>query len=135
MRHLKIDELKSLELGDWIWLVDTQNRNGAYVIKQHIPFGEDEKEFCFDSIAGYGKRSYQDYGKTWFAYKNKEYRKPYVGFMAYLKETLYIKGQQDTVQEIYDFLKENRFDSAAEEWAWKGIEYGVDVKENEEDGE
>lgn len=49
------------------------------------------------------------------------------------RDEIYQKTKHEIFQEIYDFLREIREDSAAEELAWKGIKYGVDVKENEED--
>lgn len=69
-KPLTIEQLKSLEVGDWVWVVVKEN---AY------PNSAQETGYCMigQSKDGIGcgymcKVLYTDYGKTWLAYKNKE---------------------------------------------------------------
>ncbi len=63
---LTIDELKSLEIGDWVW-VETFDKHFYYKIL--VP-SVDEMVFSYRHYTDVMK--YSDYGKTWLAYKNKE---------------------------------------------------------------
>lgn len=58
MKPLKIDELKALQVGDWVWVVVL------------------EKDFDFEMKTGYYQKisefNFFDYGTKWIAYKNKE---------------------------------------------------------------
>lgn len=64
MKPLTIDELKSLEIGDWVWIVEY---NGAFCYYAKI---ENTNGSCFslDNTDLY----YSNYGTKWVAYKNKE---------------------------------------------------------------
>lgn len=71
MKPLTIDELKALEVGDWVWIVNKANpkRTGYFEIFDKT----------YNSIILFRTRKfadaelfYTDYGKTWLAYKNKE---------------------------------------------------------------
>lgn len=65
-KPLTIDELKSLETGDWVWLVKLQPiKFHKYVIKR----GNSKTWFSYDA---FDSIQYSGYGKTWLAYKNKE---------------------------------------------------------------
>ena len=75
MKPLTIDELKALQVGDWVWVVDkTSEFLGERTYYSQILFnpiddigavlGSDEQH-C-------GCYNMSNYGKTWRAYKNKE---------------------------------------------------------------
>lgn len=71
MKALSIEEIKQMEINDWLYLKRTEpydNRERYYSIKikniKSVVFGCGE--------GGYLAFSYDDYGKTWVAYKNKE---------------------------------------------------------------
>lgn len=71
MKPLTIEELKALEMGDWVWVVDIIYNKGMYCRKgktrkentsiDGVVYNSMDKAFCV-----------VDYGKTWLAYKNKE---------------------------------------------------------------
>ena len=76
-KPLTIDELKALNVGDWVWVfrdLDTETPCSHY--------GEIESygtvslthshEYLFVRNRGVHNLKYADYGKTWLAYKNKE---------------------------------------------------------------
>lgn len=71
-KPLTIEELKSLKVGDWVWLTNQNGLLGTYVAKADASYEEDDKTFNFDSLAFSQSYPYSDYGKTWLAYKNKE---------------------------------------------------------------
>ena len=63
---LKIEELKSLPVGDWVWIVN-DILNGGKGIGRYIQIkrrGDSPHPFYNDSFEGYGR--------LWLAYKNKE---------------------------------------------------------------
>ena len=65
MKPLTIEELKALEVGDWVWVKDlTRSGYAAYVQKDT----KSNEKFNQLSWALF----YSGYGKTWLAYKNKE---------------------------------------------------------------
>lgn len=64
-KSLTIEELKKLEVSDWIWVVDlVKNNYSAYVQK------DTKSVDNFNQLSWV--LSYSDYGKKWIAYKNKE---------------------------------------------------------------
>lgn len=69
MKPFTIDELKALQVGDWVWVVDKETPllTGYYQIhgfaKTHIHFN---REACIRVVPK------ALYGKDWLAYKNKE---------------------------------------------------------------
>lgn len=69
MKPLTIAQLKSLKVGDWVWLIDTKSGNGTYA--QLYCTGRDMLQFC-TALFTLPPHLYFDYGKTWLAYKNKE---------------------------------------------------------------
>lgn len=73
MKPLTIEELKALEVGDWVWLKDIEQNEDNYAIiinsKEKFGFLTINRHFAFD---------YEAYGKTWLAYKNKEQAEKYV---------------------------------------------------------
>lgn len=72
MKPLSIEEIKNLEVGDWVWLTDSEGHLGRYVVKAEAPIEEDDKTFNFDSLSGSWTYDYSYYGTKWLAYKNKE---------------------------------------------------------------
>ena len=68
MKPLTIDELKSLEVGDWVWVI-TPTNNGEYYEKG---FASDNEAFVGYSLHYQVEVLYSDYGTKWLAYKNKE---------------------------------------------------------------
>lgn len=76
-KPLTIEELKSLEVGDWVWIVTLQDEYRP----NDVPYGEYHKivgtlsHYYFEvnyGVSDYYELSYSDYGTTWLAYKNKE---------------------------------------------------------------
>lgn len=72
---LTVDEIKALEVGDWVWIVETENAypnhtyHGEYCRKIMSNYVDG---FCYGWQGHSGHYSYSDYGKLWVAYKNKE---------------------------------------------------------------
>lgn len=67
MKPLTIEELKSLKVGDWVW-VESETYGKTYSIVNDI----DKDGVLFSAISLYGWLAYCNYGNTWLAYKNKE---------------------------------------------------------------
>lgn len=75
MKPLTIKQLKALEVGDWVWVVDNDNK--FYVCKEEKCavqlYGKNpDDEFAYATAYEFGAFDYSEYGKTWLAYKNKE---------------------------------------------------------------
>lgn len=64
-KPLTIEELKSLKVGDWVWI---ENR---YYQKQEFE-EENGRYFRGHSYNHQVILAYEDYNMTWLAYKNKE---------------------------------------------------------------
>lgn len=72
MKPLTIDELKALEVGDWVWISDI--RKVSRDDSQYVKFtGIRNKMFCFDSIGCLSGWGLDTYNIEWLAYKNKEF--------------------------------------------------------------
>lgn len=80
MKPLTIEELKKLQVGDWVWFVLTEegqkeasNRRRDISHMYLIVYSVSEKGMELGAIM-YSSFDYlfKDYGKTWLAYKNKE---------------------------------------------------------------
>lgn len=80
MKPLTIEQLKSLKVGDWVWVVLTEegqkeasNRRRDISHMYLIVYSVSEKGMELGAIM-YSSFDYlfKDYGKTWLAYKNKE---------------------------------------------------------------
>lgn len=70
MKPLTIEELKSFEVGDWVWLVYKNTDYRRYAQIQAI---EGTRLYVWGGgLAECEMKQYSDYGKTWLAYKNKE---------------------------------------------------------------
>lgn len=99
MKPLTIEQLKSLEVGDWVWIVVLKNdlvnkaHNGKYYHIQHCGGWGDKELWC--GWQGYGTVfNYSDYGTKWVAYKNKE--------QAESKGDLYQTAFELILQDVYD---------------------------------
>jgi len=69
MKPLTIEELKALEVGDWVWVIDKDyEEQGNYVSILDVAISWLET----DSINGVEAFYWEDYGTKWLAYKNKE---------------------------------------------------------------
>lgn len=66
--QLTVEELKALEIGDWVWVIDFATKSGCY--KQINDICEEEDWIWFEEDCG--ASHFPDYGKEWIAYKNKE---------------------------------------------------------------
>lgn len=74
MKPLTTEQLKALEVGDWVWVVEkedaypTHDFRGEYCRK--VPPYLDGFCYGWNGFGGFYK--YEDYGTKWLAYKNKE---------------------------------------------------------------
>ena len=72
---LTLKEVKSLDVGDWIWI---ESGNGSYYA-QVLTVGKDSielKSTVFEDLTdSAGWLYYYNYGTAWEAYKNKEQAK------------------------------------------------------------
>lgn len=70
MKPLTIEQLKSLEVGDWVWISRLNNKRASGYVTD-INFTA--KMFTCRSVNRVPTTArIADYGKTWLAYKNKE---------------------------------------------------------------
>lgn len=67
MKPLTIEQLKALEVGDWVWIKDNLGEKYWRVYSNE---GKHLLILASDCITD--RFLYSDYGKTWLAYKNKE---------------------------------------------------------------
>lgn len=63
-KPLTIEELKALQVGDWVWVINLCKNRGTY---RRITAFPSARGLYFDKIF-----DYEDYGRLWLAYKNKE---------------------------------------------------------------
>lgn len=71
MKPLTIEELKALEVGDWVWVV--KDNIGSYgKIEDTYNFITQKKDKRILTHDVYVYMDLDGYGRTWFAYKNKE---------------------------------------------------------------
>lgn len=66
-KPLTIDELKALEVGDWVW-VESNTYGKTYAVVDDT----DKDGLLLNAISLFGWLAYADYGTNWLAYKNKE---------------------------------------------------------------
>ncbi len=71
MKPLTIEQLKSLEVGDWVWIT-TPTNSGEYYQIGYSDYLENENVFVAYSLHYELNVLYCDYGTKWLAYKNKE---------------------------------------------------------------
>lgn len=83
MKSLTIEELKALPVGEWVWIERLSEERETFIQIPDNQFyyrvaavGDDYKEKFFEVVGGELRHrailNYEDYGKTWLAYKNKE---------------------------------------------------------------
>lgn len=63
MKPLTIDELKALQVGDWVWVINLCKNRGTYRRLTAGMLGGLYFDKFFD---------FEQYGRLWLAYKNKE---------------------------------------------------------------
>lgn len=69
MKPLTIEQWKTLEVGDWVWITDINGCRGRYKqLEEYID------PLTMQSSVRLGKlrTAWENYGKTWLAWKNKE---------------------------------------------------------------
>lgn len=66
-KSLSIDELKSLEVGDWVW-IESNTYGKTYAVVDDT----NKDGLLLNSISLFGWLAYSDYGAKWLAYNNKE---------------------------------------------------------------
>lgn len=69
MKPLTIDELRNLEVGDWVWVITEHYSRYVWIFNTegeclHYQYSDIENRVL--------TLSYYDYGTKWLAYKNKE---------------------------------------------------------------
>lgn len=73
MKPLTIEELKALQVGDWVWLVRTMN---DVVVKEYRRVYEEIDEnsgsIMLQGVEFIGTYPFNSYGKTWLAHRNKQ---------------------------------------------------------------
>lgn len=71
MKPLTIEELKALEVGYWVWIVDTAFSRREYAQVERSKSIGDKGFIMPISKMSYGFGYYDTYGTNWVAYKNK----------------------------------------------------------------
>lgn len=95
MKPLTIEELRALEVGDWVWIFWLNNNKASGYVTD-INFTA--KMFTCKSVNRVATTArIADYGKTWLAYKNKEEA-----------DGLYDNLHKETAKEIYKRVDEFR---------------------------
>lgn len=71
MKPLTMEQLKSLEAGDWVWLCGKYENFGEYSEYRKI---DEVRDDCLVFAVGVNRMwfEYSYYGTKWLAYKNKE---------------------------------------------------------------
>lgn len=77
MKPLTIEQLKALEAGDWVWIVNLEHNTPIgyvklYLIGSYGIVGRKEDGHLFQLEFGLGDGDLFGYGTNWLAYKNKE---------------------------------------------------------------
>lgn len=65
MKPLTIEQLKALEVGDWVWVIDLTRSGYATYVQKDTKSNDKYNQLSW--VLFYG-----EYGTKWFAYKNKE---------------------------------------------------------------
>ena len=67
MKPLTIDELKALQVGDWVWIIHKQVQPCyGKIMAKH------DDTIYFSTTEGLQRVHWKNYGNTWLTYKNKE---------------------------------------------------------------
>lgn len=141
MKPLTIEELKSLKVRDWMWLVEN-GMQGMYVnllyelysLNSILPTG-----ICVGAYEYEVNYSYSDYGKTWLAYKNKEMAESkgeIVELPCKVGDTVYIIDNDRHWAQI-DMMRIYNEHNGSKKivFEWVQLDVGVDVTEVWDDGE
>lgn len=141
MKPLTIEQLKSLEVGDWVWVVEKENAypnnyfHGEYC-RITPPYIDG---LCYGWQGSGGFYKYCDYDTKWLAYKNKEQAETKgeivelpckVGDYVYIIDNDRHWAKIDTIR-IYD--EHNGKQKIVYEWAQYDV--GVDITELWDEGE
>lgn len=87
---MSVEEIKALEVGDWVWVINLPMAQGQYAqVEETKQFGRYFSGKFYNVIP-----IYSDYGKTWLAYKNKE--------QAESKGDLYQTAFELILQDVYE---------------------------------
>lgn len=110
MKPLTIEQLRSLEVGDWVWVIDCGF--GCYV--QII---DNTNDFVFQVAPESDYLRYEDYGEQWVAYKNKEHAecKGEIMELPCIRER--IPSNPNKSPFVVNFVKENGFIDGYAEWS------------------
>lgn len=68
MKPLTIEELRNLEVGDWVWVIRKEENQKGYA--EIMSLSDDEIELHAHFFWFF--LDFSDYGTKWLAYKNKE---------------------------------------------------------------
>lgn len=67
MKPLTIEELRALQVGDWVWVVELDKSYSHYVQLREVDY-----KIYGEWLHGYKSYEFASYGTKWLAYKNKE---------------------------------------------------------------
>ena len=110
---LTLKELKSLEVGEWVWIVNQDNNKGYYAVIT----AKCKKVFAVISALtpDLPIHYFYDYGEKWVAYKSKEQaegkedeiRKEVVKELAeILMSTIWEDGGEITIKDLHGAIKD-----------------------------
>lgn len=125
-KPLTIEQLKALPISEWVWVIDKCiYGNGIYCT---IDCQDDDEPICIlSSRINTQVYKFDDYGKTWTAYKNKE--------QAECADDIERKAQKAMAkkifQEMYDIVNESRDEVitlTADDVKRIAKRYGVEVR-------
>ncbi len=106
MNKLTIEQLKDLEVGDWVWLI---LKDGKGYYDQIIDMWVGDGWMLFKKAVS--MQFYSKYGKTWLAYKNKEEAEGKEDIDSLAVENEVLKQDKEnlerTIEEINEALKAN----------------------------
>ena len=106
-KPLTLKELKSLEVGEWVWIVNKENNKGYYAIIT----AKCKKVFAVISAltSDLPLHYFFDYGDKWLAYKNKEQA----------------EGKEDEIRKVVaKEILQDLYNQANN--VWKAIEWTTD---------
>lgn len=127
-KPLTIDEIKALEVFDWVWVVGKYSDGMEY--RRYMQIDAPYKNGVYLDCCYYLEN---DYGKTWIAYKNKEQAEKQTKYK--VGDTVYfvhIKGYGKTIEEcakltIFEFTIRRIYCGKTKTTYYvKGIKMGID---------
>lgn len=129
MKPLTIKELKALEVGDWVWVVDVETGYGQYVQLTKITTA------FFECLTVYCQKIFEfpHYGTKWLAYKNKEQAEAkgeIVEFPCKVGDYVYIVDNDRhwaKIDAIHIYEEHNGKQKIVYEWIQ--LDVGVDITE------